>query len=47
MALHIKYLPEGTLQLPLKESESLLKDNKKLKQRITFKKNLKVHLFLY
>jgi hypothetical protein len=41
MTLHIKYLPEGAVQLPLKELESLLKENKKLRQRIAFKKELK------
>jgi hypothetical protein len=41
MTLPIKYLPQGTVQLPLKELESLLKENKKLKQRIAFKKELK------
>ena len=37
----MKYLPEGKVQLPFKELESLLKENKKLKQRIAFKKELK------
>ena len=41
MTLPIKYLPEGTVQLPLKELESILKENKKLKQKIAFKKELK------
>ena len=41
MTLPIKHLPEGKVQLPLKELESILKENKKLKQRIAFKKELK------